>query len=532
MRKITILMASILAMVGCAKNAEFDNEQPRNRVEMTISAVQEPSELSRVAFNGGITDMIWEADDQIGVHIASTNETATFSVKELSTDSQSARFRADIYEPAATDSYYAYYPATTGISGTNVNFILPNEYNAAGASEPYLVASCENADRYSVEMAFRPVTALLELSLGFAADKVVIESVNGESLSGVLLYNCADGSLTQPAGNTSITLNSFAAGTHYIYMPEVTLAKGYKVTVTVGDKQMIKTVNYGKEKKFVAGEVTPLKISSFEGIAVNLCDVYTTYTLAQRKNSEANNTSLTNTITFNGDCSYAGISSTLVKECGVNINDSNITATPSNKKFSIDNQTGKGQGAYTVYAYIKLVDGTIYKSAEQTHYITGLPYTVNMKSKNASDIGWTTTGTVVKSAHGLQTAYWYGNNITPNRKFGELFSPTFYSPETTGTNVEYIAYACYCTGGLGSDSKNIYSGVTTGTTQVTTASKSISRQTTNQTPADDKFTECRHNTVIPQGNQYRFYVADEHNYNNNSAQNYIFIRQFTVNYRW
>ena len=66
MKKITILMASILAMVGCAENKEFDNQVGGNRVEMTVSAVKDAGELSRVAFNGGITDMIWEADDQIG----------------------------------------------------------------------------------------------------------------------------------------------------------------------------------------------------------------------------------------------------------------------------------------------------------------------------------------------------------------------------------------------------------------------------------------------------------------------------------
>ena len=430
MKKITILMASILAMVGCAENKEFDNQVGGNRVEMTVSAVKDAGELSRVAFNGGITDMIWEADDQIGVHIANTGQTANFSVKELSSDAQTARFRAEIYEPKAVDNYYAYYPATTGVNGTNVNFVLPHEYNGVGASEPYLIASHENADRYQVELEFRPVTALLELSLGFAADKVVIESVNGESLSGVLLYNCADGSLAQPTGNKSITLNSFAAGTHYIYMPEVTLAKGYKVTVTKDGAQMIKTVSYGKEKKFVAGEVTPLSIASFEGVAVNLCDVYTTYTLYKRGNSEANNTSLTNTITFNGDCSFAGISSTLVKECGVNINGSNITATASNKKFSIANQTNQGHGAYKVYAYIKTVDGTVYKSAEQTHYITGLPYSISF-GNTSNPSGWSVSNTGTKDNGKASSLF--------GLKEGESYaiSPRFTLPENTNVNASF-----------------------------------------------------------------------------------------------
>ncbi len=439
MRKITILMASILAMVGCAKNAEFDNAPARNRVEMTVSAVKEisseSSEVSRIIFNNSVYDMLWEADDQIKVHVESTGETATFDLDVMGEGNKSARFRAEVYEPKALDSYYAYYPANTGYNGTNINFVLPTE--TTGATTPYLVAAHEEVAMENVSLNFKPVTALLELNLGFAADKVVVESVNGESLAGILTYNCANGTITQPAGSSSVTLTSPAAGIHYLYIPEVTLAKGYKVTVTKGDAQMIKTVNYGKEKKFVAGEVTPLTISSFEGVAVNLCDVYTTYTLAQRKNSEANNTSLTNTITFNGDCSYAGLSSTLVKECGVNINGENIPATASNKKFTIDNQTNKGQGAYTVYAYIKLVDGTVYKSAEQTHYITGLPYSISF-GNTSQPSGWTVSNTGTKDNGKASSLF--------GMKSGEAYaiSPRFTLPENTNVNASF-AMSAYAT---------------------------------------------------------------------------------------
>ena len=480
--------------------------------------------------------MLWEADDQIKVHVESTGETATFDLDVMGEGNKSARFRAEVYEPKALDSYYAYYPANTGYNGTNINFVLPTE--TTGATTPYLVAAHEEVAMENVALNFKPVTALLELNLGFDADKVVVESVNGESLAGILTYNCANGTITQPAGSSSVTLTSPAAGIHYLYIPEVTLAKGYKVTVTKGDAQMIKTVNYGKEKKFVAGEVTPLTISSFEGVSVNLCDVYTTYTLYKRGNSEANNTSLTNTITFNGDCSYSGISSTLVKECGVHINDSDITATASNKKFTIDNLTGKGQGAYTVYAYIKLVDGTVYKSAAQTHYITGLPYTVNCKNTNFTDAGWTTTGTVKYQTgtggneFGWRTAYWYLTN--GSREYGELYSPTFFAPESTGINVTYIAAVSYFSGGdAGNTSKKIYSGVTTGTTPVTTNSTSVKRifSTSGFAPQDTDYTNCTHNAVIPQGNTHRFYVADEHGDRaGNGMKNYICMRQFTVNY--
>ncbi len=533
MKKITILMASILAMAGCAKNTEFDNAPARNRVEMTVSTVREnPAEqndATRIAFDGSIYNMVWTSTDQIAVHIGSTNETATFKMDVLGDDGKSARFRAEVYEPEALDDYYAFYPASTGISGTNVNFVLAA--TTTGATVPYLVASHENVAMGDVELDFKPVTALLELTLGFAADKVVIEGNNGEYLAGILTYNCANGTITQPSGSTSITLTSPAAGTHYLYVPEVTLSKGYKVTVTVGDQQMIKTVSYGKEKKFVAGEVTPLSIPSFEGVAVNLCDVYTTYTLAQRKDSEANNTANTNIIFFNGNCSYAGISSTLVKECGVNINGSPITATATNKQFSIDNQTNKGQGAYTVYAYVTTIDGTTYQSAPTTVYITGLPYTVNCKNVTYGNAGWTATGTVANE-YGWRMAYWYGSSVTPNQQFGEFFSPTFYAP--VDVNVQYTATVAYFTSGSNSsNSKNIYSGVTTGTTFVQTNSKSIKRIYSVGGPLDEDYTDCTHSAVLPAGNTHRFCVADEHNRgNNNVALNYICMRQFTVNYAW
>ena len=186
MRKNIILMLSLLATVGCSQS-EFDNIPTRNRVQMSVSAVKEVADDTRIEFNGGIYDMLWEADDQIGVYIAGTGEKATFAVSELGDNRKSARFRAEIYEPNAADDYYAFYPATTPFNGSIVSFVLPNE--TTGATTPMLVASHEATSRYEVNLNFRPITAVLELTLGFDADKVVVESNNGESLAGVCAYN-------------------------------------------------------------------------------------------------------------------------------------------------------------------------------------------------------------------------------------------------------------------------------------------------------------------------------------------------------
>lgn len=424
MKKFSILAASILAIVGCAKNADFDNVTTRNRVEMTVSATQNMSETSRVAFNGAITDMIWEANDKIGVHIVSTNETATFAVSELSDDAQSARFSSIIDEPAATDSYYAFYPATTEVSGTNVNFVIPAETEGAGA--PYLVAAAEGVAMSDVNFTFKPVTALLELTLGFDADKVIIESSNGEHLAGILTYNCANGALTQPSTSTSITLTSPVAGTHYLYVPEVSLAKGYKVTVVRGDQQMIKSVGYNTGKNFVAGEVSSLTISSFEAVSVSLCDVYTNYTLYTRGDSSANSTD-GHTIFFSGKCSFTGISNTLVEEVGVYYGSTKITATRSGKEFTVSNVTNVAQGSYNVYAYVK-ANGVTYKSAVTAAHITGLPYSISF-GNTATPSGWTVNNTLNQDGFMLRSGESYA------------ISPAFHIPASTKVTATFSMHA-------------------------------------------------------------------------------------------
>lgn len=443
MKKFSILAASILAIVGCAKNADFDNVTTRNRVEMTVSATQNMSETSRVAFNGAITDMIWEANDKIGVHIVSTNETATFAVSELSDDAQSARFSSIIDEPAATDSYYAFYPATTEVSGTNVNFVIPAETEGAGA--PYLVAAAEGVAMSDVNFTFKPVTALLELTLGFDADKVIIESSNGEYLAGILTYNCANGALTQPSASTSITLKSPVAGTHYLYVPEVSLAKGYKVTVVRGDQQMIKSVGYNTGKNFVAGEVSSLTISSFEAVSVSLCDVYTNYTLYTRGDASANSTD-GHTIFFSGNCSFTGISNTLVEEVGVYYGSTKITATRSGKDFTVSNVTNVAKGSYNVYAYVK-ANGVTYKSAITAAHITGLPYEAAFNDAN------TATSTVFTShgwsgndrySVGKDSSYSYcitlkGGEQSGDTKRGYVISPEFPVPANVNIKVSFDA---------------------------------------------------------------------------------------------
>ncbi|MBQ3247433.1 MAG: fimbrillin family protein [Alistipes sp.] len=413
MKNYFIIMLSLFAMVSCAKS-DLDNTPTRNRVQMSVSAVEGNNDNTRIEFNNSVYDMLWEADDQIGVFIAGTGEKATFTVSELSDDRKSARFSAEIYEPNAKDSYYAFYPATTPFGGSIASFVLPAE--TSGADAPLLVASVEDVAMNDVALSFKSVTAVLRLTLGFAADKVVIEGNNGEHLAGVYAYNLATDTPNAIAGSATITLTSAnAKQPYYLYIPAINLEKGYKVTVEVDGQKMIKSVGYASGKKFAAGEVSNLNIDTFEPISVTLGDTKTSYSYYLEGNSATANSTDANTILFNGISTFSGISSTLVDEVGVYYGNKKIVGTLSGKSFTVANATGLSRGSYDVCAYVKVGD-VEYKSATTRVHITGLPYEADWRSNDYSD--WTYVNT---SDSGNYVLY-------PTGKTSAVISPAFHIP--------------------------------------------------------------------------------------------------------
>ena len=412
MKRYFILIFSLLAMAGCSKS-EFDGAQSRNRVTMEVSAEKSCVEDTRIAFNGTVYDMLWEADDQIGVYISGTGEKATFTLSQLGDDRKSARFYGEIDEPNAIDNYYAFYPATTSFGGSVASFVLPS--TTPGANSPMLIASAEGVEMDKVSFKFRPVTSVLEIVLGFAADKVVLEGNNGEHLAGVYGYNLATNSANAISGSTTVTLTPSGAGTYYLHIPAITLEKGYRVTVTCGDKQMVKSVGYASGKSFEAGKVTTLAIDSFEPVTITLGDVKSSYSYYLEGNSTTANATDGSTIFFNGISTFSGISGVLVEECGVYCGNKKIVGTIAGKSFTVANVTNLSRGAYEVCAYVK-VGGVEYKSETKTLHITGLPYEADWRSSDHTD--WT----YVNSSDG-------GSYILfPTGKTSAVISPAFHLP--------------------------------------------------------------------------------------------------------
>ncbi len=410
---MSILMLSLLAMVGCAKS-EFDNVQVRNRVQMSVSAVKEVADDTRIEFNNSVYDMLWEADDQIGVYVAGTGEKATFELSQLGDDRKSARFSAEIDEPDPLDDYYAFYPATTSFGGSIASFVLPA--TTTGADTPLLAAMAEGVAMTDVTFNFKPVTAVLALTLGFDADKVIVEGNNGEHLAGVYAYNLATNTPNSISGSASITLSSPVANRPYfLYIPAITLEKGYKITVEVGGQKMIKSANYSSGKTFVAGEVTTLNIDTFEPVSVTLGTVNTSYSYYLAGYSEEANSVNATTLYVGDDSTFAGISSTLVEEVGLYCDNVKYVGTLSGKNISVGDITGLAWGSHNVTAYVK-VAGVEYKSDAETVHITGLPYEADWRSNDYPD--WTYVST---SDGGGYVKF-------PTGKTSAVISPAFHTP--------------------------------------------------------------------------------------------------------
>jgi hypothetical protein len=291
--------------------------------------------------------------------------------------------------------------------------------------EPMLVASNKEVAMDQVALNFKPVTAVLELTLGFAADKVVLEGNNGEALSGACTFNLTDGSVSYPTGAASLTLTAPMQGANYLYLPAVELSKGYKVTVWVGEQQMVQSVAYATGKSFKAGEVSTLAINEFKPVTISLCDVVTSYTLYTRGDSAANSTDA-HTIAFNGNCSFSGISTTLVDECGVYYGSTKVVGTKNGKEFSLESVGNVTKGSYEVYAYVR-ANGVTYKSASTTVHITGLPFSQSLSGANPS--GWSVSNTLDQNGFMLRSGESYA------------ISPEFNIPAATNVTATFSMHA-------------------------------------------------------------------------------------------
>ncbi|MBQ8531384.1 MAG: DUF4493 domain-containing protein [Parabacteroides sp.] len=123
--------------------------------------------------------------------------------------------------------------------------------------------------------------------------------------------------------------------------------------------------------------------------------------------------------------------------------------------LSDQDQTGLDWKAYSLVASMTFDGTTVTK--ENTHYITGLPYSYDLRTSSTLPSGWTVVGdTDWDDGCGQQILYTY--NTSSSYNYASVYSPQFKIPESD-IDIKYEIGTMFINSGRYDRSAKIYSGV-------------------------------------------------------------------------
>ena len=525
MKKILFSLAAVAAMVGCAKDAPIVDNTNNTPVETLAIAASIDLSDTRVTIGGKeFTDVKWAQGDVVRlVSVAGVN-TELQTTESGDTD---VRFRGDAEYKADVDTYYAVYPSTTITNGVASFDLTTQDGKAAKAA--ILAATTKDADKGVIDMAFKPINALLHVAVTGAPAIKMAEflAFDGAQFASGFSYDFAAETVTTSGATTVLTVNSPNAEDFFFSLPaDLNMAAGYIVRLTDTNNNVCSKAYNGKT--FAKGTTTRVEFA-WSQPTVTLGTPMTSYSYYVAGNASQANSCTNNVIYFPNASTYANVQNAMVTEAGVVVDGKDYTADFANKSFTPANVTVSSWGEHSVKAYIKTKDGKRYESAPQTVHITGLPHNNHWFSSDDTT-GWETTGTVsFDSKYGYRTLHYY--RVPPfsaTYKVGAIFSPSFNLPDNV--NIHYDIKACYCTGGLGSADIQFITGITSGTAvPSSTQTKTLSLITSNEYPSEGNYTTFSFDATI--GNSQRVYITDSHDKDFNYINLYVYTGSCNVMYR-
>ncbi|WP_455635741.1 DUF4493 domain-containing protein [Parabacteroides sp.] len=177
-----------------------------------------------------------------------------------------------------------------------------------------------------------------------------------------------------------------------------------------------------------------------------------------------------------------------------------------------------------------IFDGGTTTSSVDCH-VTGLPYKGDFSSVGpafGTDVkSWITVGSGGEywSGRGYILFQYYFSSVSKNCY---VFSPAFQLPENV--NVTYSTKVAYFTGGVGTPTIEVYTGVSDKIgAKVKDNTSSIKRINSNSSPADSKFTTISADTSI--GNNYRVCISHDEGTDSNWAEDWLTFKTLNVLYR-
>lgn len=407
MKILSCILTAALLFAGCSQSDEEQVLPSTASVEFTVSGrqadVASDAQTSRAALENNLSR--WEHDDEIALYARSYDNNPLASIAKLIAQmlgdgGKWATFTGNGLRPAKKDTYFAAYPALTGINSREATFTIGSAQTATDTPELMAVAkSSENIASDEIDLNFLPTNAFLCVTLApdLGITSVRFEGCDGEAVAGTYVYNFADGTTRLTGTETSITVEN--PGTEfYITLPEMTLAKGYRLIFMRGEEQMVKSYGYGKPKEFAAGGIyNAPTVTEFIPSALKLGEVRSTYRTPDVQGLVHGKIYLTGN-------AFQGIPLALVEEVGVRYNVKGSTETvtaafptsqldPEAAQKSFDLVLNVPTELYEVKMYLRDVFGHTYTTPVQEVGVLGSNPAVAVSATSSYD----TDGTVAKN---------------------------------------------------------------------------------------------------------------------------------------
>ena len=250
MKKVFIIVAASLLVLGCGENTHQTGNTEPEAVTVTLSAAIGTTD-SRVAIHTDDDETFshfWQTGDRIRVFDGSGHNS------DFDLDGYDAEHPSNVANFTGTFSYTvsgAVYPAaaSTAFNGSSFTVTFPTgQTYVAGTYDPaanVYVATCDGTRLSFKSLQCYVRVALWSETASTAVDHIVISSVGGEKIAGPASVS-TDGTITMdPSASSSITLTcaepvtlSSVSGSptcFYVAIPAVEVAEGLKVDVYKSD---------------------------------------------------------------------------------------------------------------------------------------------------------------------------------------------------------------------------------------------------------------------------------------------------------
>lgn len=282
-----VIIAAMVTFAGCQKE---ENNAPATPETKTVQFFANSIE-TKTHFGDKTVDnkypTLWDAGDKVKVLLNLEQPEKVSGLEktvevEVSEDSKSARFVADINSEYAFESYtfYAVAPSSAynAKSSTENRFtvLIPYEQTPLPTSVDmkaqvlYAVSATSDEFPSSVQMNFKHFTAYGKLSLANLTDKVTeVTSIKlsfEENVVGKWNYLVEDGSIAAKDATNQIVLNTASTENIWFACAPVDMSnKTLTLTVTTDKGDLVKEITFPANRKFEAGRIAKFTVN-MEGI--------------------------------------------------------------------------------------------------------------------------------------------------------------------------------------------------------------------------------------------------------------------------